>query len=92
MSPFEELYTARGSQGIIIGSAFAEQLNLNISPGDSVFLVLYNGTYTRKYQFRVLTILKQSPAFKFSNLPSVLSQDLIISFPMFKKLAGQHKY
>lgn len=85
----EELYTARGSQSMIIGVAYAEKLRVGLSKDDSLYLVFYNGTYTKKQELRVSAILNTAPAFRFSNLPSVTSQALLISLPLYKKLLNE---
>ena len=86
LSVAEELYTTRGSQSIIIGAAYAEKLRVGLNKDDSLYLVFYNGTYTKKYEVRISSIINTAPAFKFSNLPSVKSQAILVSLPLYKQL------
>ena len=82
----EELYTARGSQSMIIGSAYASKLRATLNKDDSLYLVFFNGTYTKKHELRVSSILNTASAFKFSNLPSVTTQAILVSLPLYKQM------
>jgi len=82
----EQLYTARGSQSMIIGSAYASKLRAGLNKDDSLYLVLFNGTYTKKHELRVSSILNTAPAFKFSNLPSVATQAVLVSLPLYQQM------
>lgn len=85
----EELYTARGSQSMIIGASYAEKLRVGIKKEDTLYLVLFNGTYTKKHELRVSSVLKTAPAFRFSNLPSVRTQAVLVSLPLYRDLLDE---
>lgn len=53
-----------------------------------MYLVVYNGTLTKRYETRVSSILKNSVAFTFSDLPSVLSQSVVVSLSTFMRMGA----
>lgn len=74
LNPVEELYTPRGSQSAIIGKAYADALNLRTDFNSSFFLVIYNNSYTKQHEMRVIStirvkvssVLNTAPALTFS--------------------------
>ncbi|KAM3144375.1 hypothetical protein pb186bvf_003539 [Paramecium bursaria] len=88
LNPVQQLYTAKGSQSVIMGTSIAEALNLNTNEDQSFLIVVYNNTYTQYHQMRVSSILTTAPAFKFSSLKSQVKQDMLVSLPTYKRLTG----
>ena len=84
----DQLYTARGSQGVIIGQTYKRDLDLSLDIDSSVLLIMENGTSSKIEELRVLATLESAPGFNFSKLPSVVSQDILISLPTFRRLAS----
>ncbi len=88
MDVAEELYTTRGSQSMIIGAYYADKLLVGLDKKDSLYIILGNGTTTKKHEMRISSILNTAPGFKFSILPSVQTQAVLISFSTYMRLAG----
>ena len=84
----EQLYTARGSQSVIMGEYYREFLKLSLDPESTLMLTVGNGQGSRSEEFRVLATLNFAPGFRFSQIPLVTNQDIIISLPTYMRLAG----
>lgn len=76
---------------MILGASYADKLRVSINPEDSLYLVFLNGTYTKKYEMRISSILNTAPAFRFSNLPSVSTQTILVSLPTYAHIGGMGK-
>jgi len=85
----EQLYTARGSQSVILGEYFRENLGLTLDPESSLLITMTKGKVSRKEELRVLATMDFAPGFKFSRIPLVKNQDMLISLPTFARLAGE---
>lgn len=77
---------------MIIGSSYADKLLAGLDYKDSLYIVLSNGTNTKKHEMRISSILNTAPGFKFSILPSVTTQAVLISLPTYKRLAELGKF
>jgi len=86
----EQLYTPRGSQGAIVGSYYAEELGLSLNPQDNLVVQVQAGVNSNNIPLRVLAILDGAPAFRFSNIPSVDRQHVLVSFPTWARMAGMN--
>lgn len=82
----EDLYTVRGSQSMIISQETYEFLDAGMSPGDSLMLVLYNGTYSSYHELRVSSVCKVAPVFRFNMRGRPHS--LVVSLPTYMRLTG----
>jgi len=82
----EQLYTTRGSQGVILGEAYMDQLGLSLDIESSIIIQLQKGINSTIEELRVLASLGSAPGFKVSPLPSVTTQDVLISLPTYKRL------
>ncbi|CAD8101464.1 unnamed protein product [Paramecium primaurelia] len=88
LNPVEQLYTSRGSQSAIIGTSYADQLNIKIDIDSTFLLIVYNNTFSQYHQMRASSIITSAPALKFSSLPSVQEQNVVVSLPTFRRLCG----
>jgi len=84
----EQLYTPRGSQGMIIGKSYQEQLGLSLDLDSPIIVSMADGTATRTEQLRPLAFVNSAPGFTFSNIPSVDFQDVLVSLPTYMRLVG----
>lgn len=83
LSLSEQLYTPRGTQGAIIGTAYKDLLQLEIDK-DSTFVVhVYDPGNNQYRQLRPIAFLNSGSGFSFSKYPGNLSQDILISIPTF---------
>jgi len=83
----EQLYTARGAQGVIIGETYKNQLGVSLDIDTSVIIQIEDGVNSYSEELRVLATLESAPGFTFSRLPSVLQQDMLVSLPTYARLA-----
>ena len=63
----------------------SDGLRRDIVNTNRVYLNLYNNSYSRNNEMRLLSILDNAPAMNFSNLPMVTRQTLVVSLPIYKK-------
>ena len=84
----EQLYTARGSQSLILGEYFRENLGLTLDPESTILLEMTRGKETRREELRVLATMDFAPGFRFSKIPLVRNQDILVSLPTYARLAG----
>jgi len=79
-----DLYSLEGSQSAIIGSLYMQNLGLSMQGSFLLNVARFrDDPYTR---LKPLAFLDLSPAFKFSKFPSISSQDVLVSLPMFVEL------
>ena len=86
----ELLYTGRGSQGALLGAAFGDLLNLEISPESTFLLQVYDGQNSVYREMRPLALINSAPGFVFSKYPNKSTQSLLISFPVMYELARNY--
>jgi len=85
----EQLYTARGSQSVILGEFYRENLGLTLDSTSTLMLTMSKGVHSRSEELRVLASVDFAPGFIFSQVPLVRNQDIIVSLPTFMRLAGE---
>jgi len=85
----EQLYTARGSQSVILGEYYRENLGLTLDSTSTLMLTMSKGAYTRSEELRVLASLDFAPGFIFSKVPLVRNEAILVSLPTFMRLAGE---
>ena len=82
----EQLYTPRGSQGVIIGSFSIEKLSANIHDPNSTFLYIIQRTNTDlEYEMKAISMLNSCPKYTMRRRPRV-SQNVIGSIPLYLKM------
>ena len=86
LSLTEQLYTAKGTQGGLMGSVFKNKLDLELSKDSTFLLQIYeeNNNYYR--EMRPIAFLDSLSGFDFSKYPQSLNQDFIVSLPTFVDL------
>ena len=87
----EQLYTASGSQRIIIGTAYESLLYINDL--DTNFVVQFTTPTSQFpiYGYRLLkplAFLTSAPVFSFSSFPDQTTQDALVSCPTYFRLAN----
>lgn len=81
---------------MMVGTAYADKLAIDsVGKNDIMTIGVYNGTYTQKYNIRVISILDAAPALKLSKLPQVSEQSVGISLSLYQRIAknavGNHQ-
>jgi len=84
----EQLYTPRGSEGVIIGEYYRKYFDVSVEKSEAIVIDVDAGTDSRKEQLRVLASLNSAAGLTFSNNPSVTDQNVLVSLPTFRRLAG----
>jgi len=84
----EQLYTPRGSEGVIVGESYRKYFGASIEKEGTVVIDVDAGENSKKEELRVLASLNSAPTFTFSNNPTVTDQHVLVSFPTFRRLLG----
>ena len=84
----EQLYTPRGSEGVIVGEYYRKYFDVDVEKEESIVIDISAGTDSRKEELRVLASLNSAAGLTFSNNPSVTDQNVLVSIPTFRRLAG----
>ena len=84
----QQLYTPRGSEGLILGEYPRQYLAASLDPSSTVVIQIADGINTRNEEFKVLASLESAPAFTFSNSPFINNQNVLVSMPTFRRLLG----
>eukprot|EP01015_Nassula_variabilis_P027759 TRINITY_DN5729_c0_g1_i13.p1 TRINITY_DN5729_c0_g1~~TRINITY_DN5729_c0_g1_i13.p1 ORF type:complete len:267 (+),score=50.24 TRINITY_DN5729_c0_g1_i13:41-802(+) len=84
----DRLYTVEGSQTVIIGEYYRSRLDLSLQNKDSFLIKLFGGISSKSFELRTGSVLNAAPALKFSQIPSVSVQNIIVSLPTYLRLSG----
>lgn len=86
MDIFEELYTPRGSQSMVISAMQEYSLTFGLEVEDPILVVYYNGTYSKQFALRVSAVCNFYPIFEHD----VKQHDhhVLVSLPAYVRLAA----
>lgn len=86
----QQLYTTRGSYSMIMGDLFWDYLNLRNVDSSFIFRITNATAQFPNYYYALMkpmAFVVSSPAAFFSNYPTDLVQDALVSFPTYQRLS-----
>jgi ABC-type antimicrobial peptide transport system permease subunit len=79
----EQLYTPRGTQGAVLGTAFKDFLQIDINESSTFILHVYDPGNNIYREMRPIALLNSGSGFYVSKYPANSYQDILVSMPTF---------